>query len=91
MSSSRRDQQSAATLDTLETHTNFPICPKLSPLFPCAQSGERRAVGLPGRSFQRISAPCVMADMEMTRIKGVHGPRFLHAIVVHDEALHQAE
>jgi L-lactate dehydrogenase complex protein LldG len=40
----------------------------------------------PSKLVTLISGPRATADIEMTRIKGVHGPRYLRVVLVQDQA-----
>jgi len=54
------------------------------------EARERRDETLPGL-VTWISGPSATADIEMTRIKGVHGPRFLNVILVDDAGVGSRE
>ncbi len=46
-----------------------------------------RLAATPTLPLTFVSGPSATADIEMTRIKGVHGPRFLHVLLVSESSV----
>jgi L-lactate dehydrogenase complex protein LldG len=59
----------------------FSLCQQIPALHP---SDADLSPGAPAL-VTWISGPSATADIEMTRIKGVHGPRFLNVILIRDQ------